>query len=364
MNNVIVTFGEIMGRIDMPGKKKLIQALPGEVSYNFAGAEASVAVSLSYLGKNTRYVTSLPSHELGDACINKLRGLGVDTGFIHRGPGRMGVYYVETGANQRPSKVVYDREYSAISMVDFEAFDWDTIFKDATWLHTTGITAALSRKSAENTLKVCRLAKERGLKVSCDLNFRAKLWNFDPECDAKTLAQRTMPEILEYVDVLIGNEEDAAVVLDIHAEGTDIQSGVISSEGYVSVARQIVERFPDMQKVAITLRESISATHNNWGGMLYDKAEDKACFGPVAADGSYDPYAIYNIVDRVGGGDSFAAGLVYALNSAEYAATDRAIRFAAAASCLCHSISGDFNYSSLAEVERLLKGDRSGRVQR
>ena len=364
MNNVIVTFGEIMGRIDMPGKQKVIQSLPGEVSFNFAGAEASVAVSLSYLGKKTRYVTALPEHELGTACINKLRGLGVDVSYIRQGPGRLGVYYVECGANQRPSKVIYDREYSAISMAAFESFDWDNIFAGATWLHTTGITAALSKVSAENTLKVCRLAKERGITVSCDLNYRGKLWKFDPECDSRTLAQRTMPEILEYVDVLIGNEEDAAVVLDIHAAGTDIESGVISSAGYTDVARQICKRFPRMQKVAITLRESISATHNNWGGMLYDKADDVACFAPVDSAGEYAPYSIYNIVDRVGGGDSFAAGLVYALNSTEYAETGKAIKFAAAASCLCHSISGDFNYSTLAEVERLLKGDSSGRVQR
>ena len=364
MKDVIVTFGEIMGRIDMPEKKKLIQNLPGKVSYNFAGAEASVAVSVKYLGKNTRYVTSLPEHELGDACINKLRGLGVDVDYIHRGDGRLGVYYVETGANQRPSRVIYDREYSAISMVDFEAFDWESIFDGATWLHTTGITAALSKKSAENTLKVCKLAKEKGLNVSCDLNFRGKLWKFDSQYDSKTLAQKTMPEILNYVDVLIGNEEDAAVVLDIHAEGTDINSGVISSEGYVSVARQIVERFPQMQKVAITLRESISASHNNWGGMLYDKSLDKAFFGPVDSSGNYNPYRIYNIVDRVGGGDSFAAGLIYALNSDSYSDSESAIKFAAAASCLCHSINGDFNYSSLSEVEHLMKGDSSGRVQR
>ena len=364
MDSVVVTFGEIMGRIDMPGKKKIIQSLPGDVSYNFAGAEASVAVSLSYLGRNTRYVTALPDHDLGAACLNKLRGLGVDVSYVRQSPGRLGVYYVECGANQRPSKVIYDREYSAISMAEFESFDWDGIFTGATWLHTTGITAALSKKSAENTLKACRLAKERGLTVSCDLNYRGKLWKFDPECDSVTLARRTMPEILEYVDVLIGNEEDAAVVLDIHAAGTDITGGVISSEGYADVARQICRRFPQMQKVAITLRESISATHNNWGGMLYDHARDSAFFGPVNREGGYAPYQIYNIVDRVGGGDSFAAGLIYALNSSEYATAEEAIKFAAAASCLCHSISGDFNYSSLADVERLLKGDSSGRVQR
>lgn len=364
MKNIIVTFGEIMGRLDMPNNKKVVQNLPGDLSYNFAGAEASVAVSLSYFGKKTRYVTALPSHELGDACVNKIRGLGVDVEHIHRGEGRLGIYYVETGANQRPSKVIYDREYSAISMVDFEVFDWDRIFKDASWLHVTGITPALSEKSAENSLKIVQYAKKCGVTVSCDLNFRGKLWQWDPALDAKSLARKVMPEILKYVDVVIGNEEDASTVLGIHPEGTDIEKGIISSSAYTSVAKQLVGMFPNVSKVAITLRESISASHNNWGGMLYDVEQDRAFFGPTDSSEVYMPYNIYNIVDRVGGGDSFAAGLIYALNSDNYSDSMQAIKFAAAASCLCHSINGDFNYTSLDDTELLMKGDRSGRVQR
>ncbi len=364
MEKTIVTFGEIMGRMDMPHQMKYIQNLPGMIRYSFAGSEANVAVSNAYMGQKARFVTALPKNQIGDACVNQLRGIGVDTQYIVRRPGRLGLYYVESGANQRPSQVIYDREYSAISLAAIDEFDMDCIFADAGWFHVSGITPALSRQSADNTIAFCAEAQKRGITVSCDLNFRKKLWNWNSPLSAKDLAGQVMPDVLNYVDVLIANEEDSADILDIHADSTDINQGQIAHEGYVSVAKEIMKRFPKIKTVATTLRESISASHNNWGAMLYDREGGKAFFAPNGPDGSYQPYQIRNIVDRVGGGDSFAAGLIYALTSSEYSDPQKALQFAAAASCLCHSINGDYNFSLLGEVELLMKGDASGRVQR
>ena len=362
MSGAIVTFGEIMGRLDTFDHGRLVQDLPGMLRFTFVGAEANVAVSLAMLGgMEARFVSALPENELGDACIQQLRGLGVNTRFIARSKGRLGLYYVETGANQRPSKVIYDREYSAISLIEHTAFDWSAIFDGVSWLHITGITPALSRQSATNSLEICKRAKERGLTVSCDLNFRKKLWQWEAETTAKELARKTMPEILKYIDVLIANEEDSADVLDIHAVGTDVASGQISQRAYIDVAEQIIRRFPNITQVATTLRQSISASHNNWGAMLYK--DGQAYFAPLNQAGDYTPYEIRNIVDRVGGGDSFAAGLIYALNCGQYDTQD-ILRFAVAASCLCHSIRGDLNYSKKEEVELLMYGNASGRVQR
>ncbi len=370
MSGVVVTFGEVMGRLDVPEHGKLLQDLPGMLRFTFAGAEANVAASVCMLGREegpagqpVRFVTALPEHELGGACVQRLRGLGIDTRFIVRSRGRLGTYYVETGANQRPSKVIYDREYSAISLIEFDAFDWSAIFDGASWLHISGITPALSRQSALNSLEVCKKARDCGLTVSCDLNFRKKLWQWLPGTSARDLARKTMPDILSCVDVLMANEEDSADVLDIHAEGTDVASGRISQQAYVRVAEQIVSRFPNIRLVATTLRESISASHNNWGAMLYDAPGSAAYFAPLDSRENYAPYEIRDIVDRVGGGDSFAAGLVFALNSGAYPLRD-ALRFAVAASCLCHSVRGDFNFSSRSEVELLMGGNASGRVQR
>ncbi len=359
-----VTFGEIMSRIDVPFKKRFRQAFPGSVDISFAGAEANVAAFLAFSGRQVSYVTALPSHEIADACMGHLRNVGIDTSKILRTTeGRLGCFYVEEGANQRPSKVIYDRSYSAISLAPAGSYDWDAIFKDARWFHFTGITAALSANAAEVMLHAAREAKKRGLTVSCDLNFRKNLWRWEPGTAPAALAKRIMTQALPYVDILIGNEEDASDVLGINAGNTDVTAGSLHIQSYPDVARQIGAQFPNIKKVAFTLRESISASHNRWGAMLYDVASGKACFGPETA-GAYKPYEITDIVDRVGGGDSFSAALIFALSSPDLAEDSVAVRFAAAASCLNHSIRGDFNYSTKDEILSLMKGDASGRVKR
>jgi 2-dehydro-3-deoxygluconokinase len=360
----IVTFGEIMGRLCPFGFKRFKQSLPGDINLTFAGAEANVAASISMLGGKARFVTALPKHDITDACLANLRGLGVDIDSIAlTNKGRLGLYWVEAGANQRPSRVIYDRDYSSVSMTPADAYDWDTITSDAGWLHTTGITPSLSKISAEATLEAVKRAKAAGLTVSCDLNFRKKLWNWEPGTSSNELAKKTMHKILPYVDVVIANEEDASDVLGIHAENTDVHSGKIDATKYTQVAEEIVSQFPNVGKVAITLRESISASHNNWGAMFYDASTKKSVFSPDI-DGDYQPYEIRNIVDRVGGGDSFGAGLIFALNTPELSEQAMAIDFAVAASCLAHSIYGDYNFSTREEVEALLKSGGSGRVVR
>jgi 2-dehydro-3-deoxygluconokinase len=360
----IVTFGEIMGRFAPAGFLRFRQCLPGPLDLTFGGAEANVAASVTLFGAKGRFVTALPQHAIADACVGTLAGLGVDTSYIVRSKkGRLGLYFLESGANQRPSNVIYDRADSSVSLTPGDAYDWQGIFADAGWLHTTGITAALSKTSAEAVLHAVKAAKAAGLTVSCDLNFRKKLWGWEPGTDAKALAEKTMRGILPYVDVVIANEEDAADVLGIHAAETDVHSGKVAHDKYPDVARQIAKQFPNVSKVAITLRESYSASHNNWGALLYDVASDTAHFAPLKG-GEYAPYEIKNIVDRVGGGDSFGAGLVFALNTPELAEPAKAIAFAVAASCLAHSIVGDVNYSTRAEVESLMGGSGSGRVVR
>ena len=360
----LVTFGEIMGRIEPEGFKKFRQALPGKLGFTFAGSEANVAVSFSLMGGTARFVTALPANSIGDACVGTLRNYGVDTSYIVRSEkGSFGFYFVETGANQRPSTVLYDREGTAISMTGPGEYDWDSIFKDAAWFHISGITPAVSKPASEASLDAVKTAKEQGLTVSCDLNFRKKLWKWEPGTEGKELARRVMGELLESVDVVIGNEEDASDVLDIQAGSTDVEKGFLEVERYPEVAKQIISRFPQVKIVATTLRESISATHNNWGGMLYDAKTGKSYFAPVI-DGEYKPYRITSIVDRVGGGDAFSAGLVFALMDENLKAPGDALAYAVAAGCLCQSIEGDFNISSREEVEALMKGSVSGRVKR
>jgi 2-dehydro-3-deoxygluconokinase len=360
----IVTFGEIMGRMNTPGHLRFAQAMPGTLEITFAGAEANVAASIAMLGGRARFVTALPRNVLGDGCVRTLSGLGVDTTRIVRTDrGRLGLYFLEKGANQRPSQVVYDRDHSSIAMSGPETYDWTEAFAGASWLHTTGITPALSRLSFESTLAAVKAAKAAGLTVSCDLNFRKKLWRWEEGTSSTALAGRCMREILPYVDVVIANEEDASDVLGIEAEGSDIHSGHLAIDRYPEVAREIVRQFPNVSNVAITLRESLSASHNNWGAMLYEAFTGAAHFAPLK-DGVYAPYEIRNIVDRVGGGDSFGAGLVYALTTSGLESQELAIRFAVAASCLAHSIEGDLNFSSRAEVESLMGGSASGRVVR
>lgn len=353
-----------MGRLAPEEFYRFSQSCPGKLDFTFAGAEANVAASVCMLGGRATFVSALPNHAVADACIRTLSGLGIDTQHILRtDQGRLGLYFVETGANQRPSNVIYDRADSSVSLTPAEAYPWETIFSDAGWFHVSGITPALSQNAAESVLIAVQKAKTAGVTVSCDLNFRNKLWQWNPDLSPRELAEKTMRNILPYVDVLIGNEGDAEDVLGIRAGESNVEAGKLSIDRYPSVARQIIEQFPTIGKVAITLRESISASHNNWGAMLYDAQTDTAVFAPLGNE-TYRPYEIRNIVDRVGGGDSFAAGLIFALNSGEFAEDQQALAFAVAASCLAHSIKGDFNFSTRSEVEALMNGSGSGRVVR
>jgi 2-dehydro-3-deoxygluconokinase len=337
----VVTFGEIMLRLQTPGFQRFIQAQSLEST--FGGGEANVAVSIANYGLDAYYVSKLPKNPLGDACIAELRKHGVKTDYIARGGERLGIYFVEKGASQRASNVVYDRAHSSISTASAEDFDWDKIFEGADWFHFTGITPALGDPIADITLDACKKAKEKGITVSCDLNFRKKLWTSEK-------AGRVMSSLMPFVDVLIANEEDAEKVFGIKASDTDVTGGKLSDEGYYDVCRQLVDKF-NFKKVAITLRESISASHNNWSALLYDGKE-------FYKSRKYE----ITIVDRVGGGDSFGGGLIYALlNGYDMQGS---IEFAVAASCLKHSIEGDFNLVSVDEVKNLAKGDASGRVQR
>ena len=339
----VVCFGEVMLRLSPPGSYRLQQTNSFDVV--FGGAEANVSVSLANYGEEAAFVCAIPKNPIGDACLNSLRWFGVDTSMAPRQGERLGIYYCEKGASMRPSKVVYDRKYSAMSAVKPGDFDWDKILADATWLHWTGITPAISDGAAAVTLEACKAAKARGITISCDLNYRKNLWS-------REKAGQVMSELVPYVDVLIANEEDSADVFGIHADATDINTGKLSVEGYKSVAKQLVDRF-GCKKIAITLRESISASDNNWSGMLYD-AES----GEISVSKKYS----IHIVDRVGGGDSFGSGLIYALRNGYD--NQGAVEFAVAASALKHTIEGDFNMVSLDEVKSLMKGNASGRVQR
>lgn len=337
----IVTFGEIMLRLAPEGYLRFFQN--DTMQATFGGGEANVAVSLANYGMDASYVTKLPEHAIGQGAINSLRALGVDTKDIVRGGDRVGIYYLEKGASQRGSVCIYDRAYSAIQMASRDDFDWDKIFEGADWFHFTGITPALGENLVEICLDACKAAKAKGVKISCDLNYRGKLWT-------RQQAREAMTKLCEYVDVCISNEEDAKDVFGIEAENTDIYGGKLNKEGYKSVAKQLMDRF-NFEKVAITLRTSISASDNNWAGMLYDG--ENYCFSKE--------YHLH-IVDRVGGGDSFGGGLIYALLSGKD--TQQAVEFAVAASALKHSIEGDYNRVTVAEVEKLAGGDASGRVQR
>lgn len=337
----VVCFGEIMLRLAPEGYYRFVQA--EKFGATFGGGEANVSVSLANYGMDAQYVTKIPNNDIGQACINSLRKFGVDTHNIVRGGERLGIYYLEKGASQRPSKVIYDRAYSAIAMAQKSDFDWAKILEGATWFHFTGITPALSDNCAEICLDAVKTAKQMGITVSCDLNYRKKLWS-------KEKAKQVMTSLAPYIDVCIANEEDASDVFGIKAENTDITGGKLSHDGYKSVAKQLVDTF-GFKKVAITLRGSISANDNNWAAMLYD-----------GNDYYLSKNYLIHIVDRVGGGDSFGGGLIYALSN-NFAPQD-AIEFAVAASCLKHTIEGDYNMVSVDEVLKLAQGDGSGRVQR
>lgn len=341
MSKKVVCFGEIMLRLSPPGYLRFEQAHSFDIVYG--GGEANVAVSLANYGLDACFVTKVPANPVGQAAINEMRRYGVDTRFMQKGGERLGIYFLEKGASQRPSKVVYDRKFSAISQAQKKDFDWQAIFTGADWFHFTGITPAVGDNVAEAVLEACRAAKAAGLTVSCDLNFRKNLWSSEK-------AGKVMAAFMPNVDVCIANEEDAEKVFGIKAASSDITGGVLSHDGYKTVARQLKDRF-GFQVVAITLRGSISASDNNWAAMLYKNGEFYFSRN----------YPIH-IVDRVGGGDAFAAGLIYAFLNGH--ADKDALEFAVAASCLKHSIEGDQNHVAVDEIKTLVAGDASGRVQR
>jgi 2-dehydro-3-deoxygluconokinase len=344
MKKTTVTFGEIMLRLASPGVERFLQTPHFRAS--FGGGEANVAVALAGFGVPSIYVTVLPKkNAIADAAVAELRSFGVDTSKIVRGKGRMGVYYIEAGANQRPSKVIYDREHSAIALANRESLDWDNIFDGAHWYHLTGITPAISASAAELALESLSKARERGVTVSCDLNYRKNLWKWGKRAD------EVMPELIKQVDIAIANEEDVQMALGIPAD-VDVHSGRLDPLQYENLTAKVLQHYPNLKTIAITLRESKSASHNGWSACLNDRKE-------FLTSSHYD---ITHIVDRVGSGDSFAAGLIYGFQKLP---THRdALEFAVAASCLKHSIPGDFSRSTTEEVEALLKSGGSGRVQR
>lgn len=339
----VVTFGEIMLRLAPPGFERFLQT-PQFVA-TFGGAEANVAVALSGFGVPAAFVTVLPGHAIADAAMVELRRFGVDTGHIVRAPGRLGVYYLEAGANQRPSRIVYDRDYSAMALAQPGAIDWARVFEGASWFHVSGITPALSASAAGLALESVRRAQAAGLTVSCDLNYRKNLWKW-----GKT-ARETMPDFVQSADVLIANEEDVQAALGLEA-AVDVHSGELDRGQYRKLAGRVLSAYPNLRAIAITLRESVSASHNRWSACLSDGKNFLTS----------RRYEITHIVDRVGAGDCFAAGLIYGM--LEGLAGQETLDFAVAASCLKHSIPGDFSRVSVAEVQALLKEGGSGRVQR
>ncbi len=342
----VVTFGEIMVRLGAPDYLKLIQANCLDVSY--AGAEANVAVSLANYGIATDYITCLPDNPIAERCIMDLRGHKVGVDHIQRTGKRMGILYLETGSNARPSKVYYDREDSSIATVEPGSIDWKEILKDATWFHWTGITPALSANAAAECLKAIKTANELGVTVSCDINYRGNLWKY-----GKTAAE-VMPEMVAGSDIILGNEEDCEKVFGIKPKDFDAAktNGNVDQTSFLSVCQQMMERFPRCKKMVVTLRGAINANHNTWGGVLYNGKE-------LIESRRYD---ITDIVDRVGGGDSFMGGLIFGL--LHYEDDRRALEFATAASCLKHTLKGDYNWVTFQEVENLMNGDSSGRVKR
>ncbi len=339
----VITFGEIMLRLKSPGFEKLFQSPMLEAT--FGGGEANVAVSLANYGMDAAFVTALPSNDIAEACIGELRRFNVDTSLIVRGSGRVGIYFLESGANQRASKVVYDRAASSIALAKPGDIDWEKVFKGADWFHITGITPAISASAAELSMESVKAAKKMGLTVSCDFNYRGKLWKY-----GKT-APEVMGELVKFVDVGIANEEDCQKSLGVTVD-VDVESGELDTAKYEALSKKVLDTYPNLQVMAITLRESKSADINGWSGCLNDREK-------FYLSNHYD---INDITDRVGGGDSFASGLIYGLNN--YESKQDALNFAVAASCLKHSIIGDFNRVSLSEVQKLMGGDASGRVQR
>ena len=345
MSQKVISFGEIMLRLSTPGYQRFNQA--SEFVATYGGGEANVAVSLANYGIQSEFVTRLPQNDIGRSCAMELRKYGVGIDQVIYGGDRLGIYFLETGAVSRGSKVVYDRAHSAISQIEIGMIDWDQVFEGATWFHWTGITPAISQGAADVCLEAIKKANEKGIAVSCDLNYRKNLWNY-----GKTAGQ-VMPELVAGTDIVLGNEEDAEKVLGVKPEGVDVTGGHVEGAAYESVSKQIMKQFPRCKKVITTLRGSVNANHNSWSGVLWD---GKTLFESPT-------YQITHIVDRVGGGDSFMGGLIYGLLTwPDY--DQKALNFAVAASCLKHTVFGDFNQVSVDEVEKLMSGDASGRVAR
>ncbi|MFZ6029975.1 MAG: PfkB family carbohydrate kinase [Chloroflexota bacterium] len=341
----VVTFGEVMLRLSPPNYLRFTQARSLDVIYG--GGEANVAAALAQFGMPVDFVTRLPKNDIGEACLQHLRQYGVGVDKIVRGGDRLGIYFLEMGAVQRGSKVVYDRANSSLSSIQKGMVDWQAVFADADWFHWTGITPAVSQGAAEVCIEAAQAARAMGLTISCDLNYRKNLWKWGKK------ASEVMPELVALCDVALGNEEDADKVFGIKAPESDVEGGKVDAEQYRYVCEKLKERFPNLKTVSITLRGSVSASHNTWSGVLWD--ETRAFYiAPV--------YEITHIVDRVGGGDSFMAGLIYGLRT--YDDKQKALDFAVAASCLKHTIFGDFNQVSVAEVEAVMGGNVSGRVSR
>ncbi len=345
MTSKVITFGEIMMRLTPPGFQRFGQARSFDVIYG--GGEANVAVSLANFGMPVDYVTRLPANDLGEACLMYLRQYGVGTSKIVRGGERLGIYFMENGAMQRASKVIYDRAGSSLATLEAGMLDWESIFTEATWFHWTGITPAVSAGAANACLEAVKVARAKGITISCDLNFRKNLWKWGKK------APEVMPELVSYCDVAIGNEEDAEKVFGIHAPDVDVNAGRVQADAYRFVCEKLVEKFPNLKTVAITLRGSISASHNTWSGVLWQSG---SFFTGIKFD-------MTHLVDRVGGGDAFGAGLIYGLHT--YGDDfQKALDFAISAACLKHSIFGDFNMASVSEVKSLMAGEASGRVSR
>ncbi len=338
-----ITFGEIMLRLKSPNLERFLQSPLLEAT--FGGGEANVAVGLARFGLNVAYLSVIPNNPIGDACIRELRGQGVDTSSIVRKGDRLGMYFLEAGANQRPSNVIYDRSHSAIAEASPGDINWDKVFDGASWFHISGITPAISLSASELSLEAVKKAKEKGITVSCDLNYRGKLWKYGKS------APEVMGELVKYADIIIGNEEDCQKSLGVKVD-IDVESGRLQVEKYEELTNKILKLYPNIKKIAITLRESHSANHNGWSAVLNNRKEFFIS----------KKYEIHNIVDRVGGGDTFAAGLIYGLNKLDNA--KKALEFAVAASCLMHSIPGDLPLLSVEEVKNLAGGATSGRVQR
>ena len=340
-----ITFGEIMLRLKSPNHEKFFQSPLLEAT--FGGGEANVAVGLARFGLNVAHVSVIPNNPIGDACIRELKKQGVDTSLILRKGDRLGIYFLEPGANQRPSKVVYDRSHSAIAEAKPGDINWDKVFDQVTWFHISGITPAISLSASELSLEAVKKAREKGITVSCDLNYRSKLWKYGKS------APEVMTELVKYVDIAMGNEEDCQKSLGVKVDiDIDVESGELQAERYKELTNKILKLYPDIKKIAITLRESYSANYNGWSAVLNNREEFLIS----------KKYEIHNIVDRVGAGDTFAAGLIYGLNSLDN--DKEALEFAVAASCLAHSIPGDLPLLSVEEVKSLTGGAGSGRVQR